>query len=115
MKFYGLHGANRHLLGSLRFPSTGSYGNDQLCTVMSEIDVALQRLLSGDFNIDVLDQLVTAAYDPVSPHRAAANKALMQLQETPDLWTKADSIIENSNVPQCRFFGLQILDGIQVS
>ena len=58
----------------------------------------------------MLDQLVTAAYDPVSPHRAAANKALMQLQETPDLWTKADSIIENSNVPQCRFFGLQILD-----
>ena len=77
---------------------------------MSEIEAALQRLLSGDFDVDVLDQLVTAAYDPISPHRAAANKALMQLQEAPDLWTKADAIIENSKIPQCRFFGLQVLD-----
>jgi exportin-1 len=77
---------------------------------MSEIEAALQRLLSGDFDVDVLDHLVTAAYDPVSPHRAAANKALMQLQEAPDLWTKADAIIENSKIPQCRFFGLQVLD-----
>lgn len=77
---------------------------------MSEIEAALQRLLSGDFDIDLLDQLVGAAYDPVSPHRAAANKALMQLQEAPELWTKADAIIENSKISQCRFYGLQILD-----
>jgi len=34
----------------------------------------------------------------------------MKLQESPDLWTKADGILERANNPQTRFFGLQILD-----
>lgn len=71
--------------------------------------VALQ-LLSGDFDINLLDQIVGAAYDPISPHRAQANKALMQLQEAPELWQMADSIIEQSQNPNSRFFGLQVLD-----
>ena len=66
--------------------------------------------LVQQFDIAVLDQLVSAAYDPVNPQRSAANKALMQLQEAPDLWTKADEIIEKSVNPQTRFFGLQVLD-----
>jgi len=56
------------------------------------------------------DQIVGAAYDPISPHRAQANKALMELQESPELWRTADSIIEQSQNPNSRFFGLQVLD-----
>jgi hypothetical protein len=66
--------------------------------------------LAKQFDVTVLDQIVTAAYNPVDPNRSAANKALMQLQEAPDLWTKADEMIEKSNNAQTRFFGLQVLD-----
>ena len=66
--------------------------------------------LVKQFDISVLDQLVSAAYDPVNPQRSAANKALMQLQEAPELWTKADEMIEKSVNPHTRFFGLQVLD-----
>lgn len=75
-----------------------------------DLQALAQKLLSGDFDINLLDQIVGAAYDPISPHRAQANKALMQLQESPDLWHKADSIIEQSQNPNSRFFGLQVLD-----
>jgi exportin-1 len=34
----------------------------------------------------------------------------MQLQEAPELWQMADSIIEQSQNPNSRFFGLQVLD-----
>lgn len=74
------------------------------------IEAVAERLLKGDFDVSLLDQLMAAAYDPVSPHRSAANKALMQLQESSDVWIKADSIIENATNPQSRFFGLQLLD-----
>lgn len=70
-----------------------------------------QRLMSmQDFDVSLLDQVVSAAYDPISPHRAEANKALMQLQEHPDLWQKADAIMEQSQNGSARFFGLQVLD-----
>lgn len=77
----------------------------------TDIGTLTQRLMSmQDFDVASLDQLVAAAYDPVSPHRADANKALMQLQEHPDLWQKADAIMENSQNGSARFFGLQVLD-----
>jgi len=77
------------------------------------MDVAsiMQRLTqSQDFDIQLLDQLVAAAYDPISPHRADANKALMQLQGVDGMWQKADAIMEKAQNPSARFFGLQILD-----
>jgi exportin-1 len=76
----------------------------------SEIEAVTQQLLNGEFDINLLDQVVGAAYDPISPHRAQANRALMQLQESPDLWQRADGIIEQSQNPNSRFFGLQVLD-----
>jgi exportin-1 len=77
-----------------------------------DVQAVTQKLLAGgdNFDITLLDSVVGAAYDPVSPHRAQANKALMQLQESPDLWQKADGIIEQSQNPHSRFFGLQVLD-----
>ena len=71
---------------------------------------ACGNLTRGDFSVAALDQVVQAAYNPVDPNRALANKTLMQLQEAPDLWTKADAIIEQATNPQARFFGMQVLD-----
>lgn len=79
-------------------------------TGATDIEAVTLQLLNGDFDINLLDQVVGAAYDPISPHRAQANKALMQLQESPDLWQRADGIIEQSQNPNSRFFGLQVLD-----
>jgi len=76
----------------------------------NDVESIVQKLLGGDFDVALLDQIVGAAYDPVSAHRAAANKALMQLQESPDLWQVADSIIEKAQNPQSRFYGVQVLD-----
>ena len=78
---------------------------------MTDFESVANRLLSPEtFDVAALDQVVQATYDPVSPHRAASNKVLMQLQEMPDLWVKADAIIENAQHAQTRFFGLQTLD-----
>jgi len=77
------------------------------------IEAAAQKLLNpnGDeFDVSLLDDVVTAAYSSTDPNRAMANKALMALQETPDVWTKADAILERAQNPQSRFFGLQVLD-----
>lgn len=79
----------------------------------SEMDNVASRLLdpaAAEFDVALLDRVVAAAYDPTSPHRAAANRQLMALQEAPDLWTKADAILERSQNMQARFFGLQVLD-----
>ena len=81
-----------------------------MASASTDLQALAQKLLSGDFDINLLDQIVGAAYDPISPHRAQANKALMQLQESPELWRMADTIIEQSQNPNSRFFGLQVLD-----
>mmetsp|Transcript_13608 Transcript_13608/g.29205 ORF Transcript_13608/g.29205 Transcript_13608/m.29205 type:complete len:1087 (-) Transcript_13608:62-3322(-) len=77
------------------------------------IEAAAQKLINPngeEFDVSLLDDVVTAAYSPSDPNRAMANKALMALQEAPDVWTKADAILERSQNPQSRFFGLQVLD-----
>mmetsp|Transcript_20337 Transcript_20337/g.44025 ORF Transcript_20337/g.44025 Transcript_20337/m.44025 type:complete len:1080 (+) Transcript_20337:274-3513(+) len=80
-------------------------------TSPAEFNALTQRLVKGDeFDVAVLDQVVAAMYSPMDPNRAAANQFLMQLQEAPDLWQKADSIIEKAGNPQTRYFGLQVLD-----
>lgn len=81
-----------------------------MATGSADIEAVTRQLLNGEFDINLLDQVVGAAYDPISPHRSQANKALMQLQESPDLWQRADGIIEQSQNPNSRFFGLQVLD-----
>jgi len=60
--------------------------------------------------VGLLDQVVTAAYDPSSPHRSIANTTLMQLQDSPDLWTRVDAILEGATNPNARFFALNVLD-----
>mmetsp|Transcript_906 Transcript_906/g.1108 ORF Transcript_906/g.1108 Transcript_906/m.1108 type:complete len:1098 (-) Transcript_906:1560-4853(-) len=76
------------------------------------MEAALKHLLDPnvEFDIPLLDKVVSTAYDPMNPQRSEANKVLMALQENPDLWTKADGILERATNHQTRFFGLQILD-----
>lgn len=84
------------------------------------MEAAAQQLLSAatspngaiEFDISLLDTIVNAAYSPIDPNRALANKTLMALQETEHLWTKADMIMERSNNSQSKFFGLQVLDDV---
>jgi len=84
-----------------------------MSTGIQSMEAATQRLLDpnvSEFDVVLLDSVISAAFDPVSPHRAAANKALMALQESPELWTKADAILERAQNTNTRFFGLQVLD-----
>jgi exportin-1 len=81
-----------------------------IMTTSSFEDISRLWTIAGDIDVTILDQMIVAAYSPTDPNRAMANKMLMQLQESPDLWTKADAIIEKSLNPQSRFFGLQALD-----
>ncbi len=83
------------------------------------MEAAAQRLISAcsasssqnmPFDVSLLDSVVSTAYDPMNVQRSNANKALMALQENPDVWTKADAILEKAQNAQTRFFGLQILD-----
>jgi len=75
-----------------------------------QVNQMLASASAATFDVAILDRIVATAYSPSDPHRAAANKALMQLQEVPELWNKADAIIEGATNPQARFFGLQALD-----
>ncbi|KAL9178446.1 hypothetical protein ACHAXT_003776 [Thalassiosira profunda] len=77
------------------------------------IDTAVENLLnpnSDEFNVSLLDDVIAVAFSPTDPHRTMANQALIELQETPGFWTKADTILEQAKNPQSRFFGLQVLD-----
>lgn len=78
----------------------------------SEMEAALARLQdkSQEFDIALLDNVISAAYNPTNPQRAAANKALMKLQENPDMWSHADAILEKAQNHQTRFFGIQVLE-----
>ena len=62
------------------------------------------------FDVSLLDSVVSAAYDPSSPHRSVANTVLMKLQDSPDLWTRVDAILEGAKNANARFFALNVLD-----
>lgn len=73
------------------------------------METALEQLQTN-FSVTLLDEVVKIAYDPMNPQRSAANKVLMAFQEMPDVWTKADAILETSTNAETKFFGLQVLD-----
>jgi exportin-1 len=75
------------------------------------MDAATAHLLdfSKNFDIKLLDQIVAIAYDPNHRQRAAANDVLVRMKDHPEMWKRADSILEASSNPATKFFGLQIL------
>lgn len=75
------------------------------------MEKAVSHLLdfSKDFDIVLLDQIIDIAFSSSHPQRAAANEFLLQIKDHPDMWKRADAILENSRNPLTRFFGLQVL------
>ncbi|KAJ8599904.1 hypothetical protein CTAYLR_002830 [Chrysophaeum taylorii] len=71
-----------------------------------------RRLLdeSKPFDVEVLDNVIRAAYHPTHPERSVANNALMKLREQSNTWAHADAIIEGSKIAEGRYFGLLALD-----
>ena len=50
------------------------------------------------FDVSLLDQVITTAYNPTHPSRNDANTILMALQANADMWTRSDAILEQSKV-----------------
>jgi exportin-1 len=75
------------------------------------MDAAAAHLLdfSKEFDIKLLDQIVTIAFDPNHRQRAAANEFLVRMKDHPEIWKRADAILESSDNLATRFFGLQVL------
>ena len=75
------------------------------------MDTAAAHLLdfSKPFDSDLLDQIVVIAMDGLHPQRPAANEFLVRMKEHPDMWKRADAILETSKQLATKFFGLQVL------
>jgi exportin-1 len=71
------------------------------------MDQAAAHLL--DFNqpldITLLEQIVEIAYDSGHPMRSKANEFLVKMKEHPEMWKRADAILETSTQPYTKFFG----------
>lgn len=74
------------------------------------MEAAGTRLLEEPLDIEVFDGVIRAAYNPAHPERAAANAVLMKLRESTTAWSRADAMIEQSKIPEGRYFGLMALD-----
>mmetsp|Transcript_6605 Transcript_6605/g.11084 ORF Transcript_6605/g.11084 Transcript_6605/m.11084 type:complete len:1124 (+) Transcript_6605:163-3534(+) len=61
------------------------------------------------FDCALLDQIVLIAMDGAHPQRGAANEFLVTMKDHPDMWRRADAILESSKQLQTKFFGLQVL------
>jgi len=75
------------------------------------MDAAAAHLLnfSQPFDCSLLDQIVLIAMDGSHPQRAAANEFLVKMKDHPDMWRRADAILEVSKNLHTKFFGLQVL------
>lgn len=75
------------------------------------MEAAAAHLLdfSKELDIKLLDQIVAIAFDPSHRQRAAANEFLVRMKDHPEIWKRADAILESSNNLATKFFGLQVL------
>jgi exportin-1 len=76
------------------------------------MDAAAAHLLNFavPFDSALLDQIVAIAFDASHPQRAAANEFLVKMKEHPDMWKRADAILETSHQQTTKFFGLMVLE-----
>jgi hypothetical protein len=74
------------------------------------MDQAAAHLLnfSQPFDCSLLDQIILIAMDSNHPQRAAANEFLVRMKEHPDMWRRADAILEQTKQEATKFFGLQV-------
>lgn len=75
------------------------------------METAAAHLLNFEqpFDCALLDQIVAIAMDGSHPQRAAANEFLVRMKEHPDMWRRADAILDQSKQQATKFFGLQVL------
>jgi exportin-1 len=75
------------------------------------MEAAAAHLLnfSQPFDCSLLDQIILIAMDGSHPQRAAANEFLVRMKDHPDMWRRADAILEVSKQEATKFFGLQVL------
>ena len=75
------------------------------------MDQAAAHLLdfSKDFDTKLLEQFVLIAMDGTHPNREAAHEFLIKLKEHPDMWRRADAIVETSSNLHTKVYGLQLL------
>lgn len=75
------------------------------------MEAAAAHLLnfSQPFDCSLLDQIVLIAMDGSHPQRSAANEFLVRMKDHPDMWRRADAILEVSKQEATKFFGLQVL------
>ncbi len=78
------------------------------------IETAATRLLDMNHPLDVklFDQVIHATYDPQHPQQSEANTLLMRIKEHPQMWSRADAILEGADTPQGQFFGVQLLEDV---
>ncbi|KAI8987014.1 nuclear export factor CRM1 [Pilobolus umbonatus] len=65
---------------------------------------------SKELDIALLDQVVMTLFRGAGQEQQYAQQVLSQFQEHEDAWTKVDSILEKSSIPQTKFLALQILE-----
>jgi exportin-1 len=78
------------------------------------MEAAAAHLLdfSKPFDIVLLDQITAISMDGSHPQRARANDFLVTLKDNPDMWKRADAILETSKQEGSKFFALQLLSGM---
>ncbi|EGG21695.1 hypothetical protein DFA_01581 [Cavenderia fasciculata] len=76
--------------------------------------VMMEQILNLDqFDINLLDNVVRTLYtSTVKQEREKAQTVLGQFQENPSAWMKVDAILEQSKIPETKFFGLIILESL---
>jgi exportin-1 len=75
------------------------------------MEAAAAHLLnfSQPFDCALLDQIVLIAMDGSHPQRGPANSFLVTMKDHPDMWRRADAILETSSQMSTKFFGLKVL------
>lgn len=71
---------------------------------------AILDFSQAEFNVALLDQVVTAFYSGSGQQQQLAQQVLTQFQEHPESWTRVPFILEQSSNPQSKFIGLQVLE-----
>lgn len=66
----------------------------------------------GKLNVQLLDQVVSMMNQGSGDEQRQANVLLVGLKENPTSWTKVDAILEFSNLPETKYFALQILESV---
>lgn len=75
------------------------------------MEAAAAHLLnfSQPFDCELLEQIVAIAMDGSHPQRPAANEFLVKMKDHPDMWKRADAILETAKREETKYFGLQVL------